>query len=58
MLISPGSSLGGARPKASIRNHDNSLWLAKFPSRHDDYDIGLWEFIAYQMAIESGHRNG
>ena len=54
MLISPGSSLGGARPKASIRNHDNSLWLAKFPSRHDDYDIGLWEFIAYQMAIESG----
>jgi serine/threonine-protein kinase HipA len=30
------------------------LWLAKFPSRHDDYDIGLWEFIAYQMAIESG----
>lgn len=54
MLISPGSSLGGARPKASIRNHDNSLWLAKFPSRHDEYDIGLWEFIAYQMAIESG----
>lgn len=54
MLISPGSSLGGARPKASIRNHDNSLWLAKFPSRHDDYDIGLWEFIVYQMAIESG----
>ena len=54
MLISPGSSLGGARPKASIRNHDNSLWLAKFPSRHDDYDIGLWEFIVYQMAIEFG----
>nr|WP_242447970.1 HipA domain-containing protein [Proteus mirabilis] len=54
MLISPGSSLGGARPKASIRNHDDSLWLAKFPSRHDDYDIGLWEFIVYQMAIESG----
>ncbi|MBY0417270.1 MAG: type II toxin-antitoxin system HipA family toxin, partial [Pararheinheimera sp.] len=54
MLISPGSSLGGARPKASIRNHDNSLWLAKFPSRHDHYDIGLWEFIVYQMAIESG----
>lgn len=54
MVISPGSSLGGARPKASIRNHDNSLWLAKFPSRHDDYDIGLWEFIVYQMAIESG----
>ena len=54
MLISPGSSLGGARPKASIRNHDDSLWLAKFPSRHDEYDIGLWEFIVYQMAIEAG----
>lgn len=54
MLISPGSSLGGARPKASIRNHDDSLWLAKFPSRHDDYDIGLWEFVVYQMAVESG----
>lgn len=35
-------------------NNDNSLWLAKFPSRHDDYDIGLWEFIVYQMAIEAG----
>ena len=54
MLISPGSSLGGARPKASIKNHDHSLWLAKFPSRHDDYDIGLWEFLVYKMAIESG----
>lgn len=54
MLISPGSSLGGARPKASVRNVDNTLWLAKFPSRYDDYDIGLWEFVVYQMALEAG----
>lgn len=54
MLISPGSSLGGARPKASVRDTDNTLWLAKFPSRHDSYDIGLWEFVVYQMALDAG----
>ncbi|KDM90991.1 type II toxin-antitoxin system HipA family toxin [Photobacterium galatheae] len=54
MLISPGSSLGGARPKASVREVDNSLWLAKFPSRYDEYDIGLWEFVVYQMALAAG----
>ncbi|MFA0697952.1 HipA domain-containing protein, partial [Vibrio sp. 10N.222.49.C9] len=54
MLISPGSSLGGARPKASVRDVDNSLWLAKFPSRYDDYDIGLWEYVLYKLALEAG----
>ena len=54
MLISPGSSLGGARPKASVRDVDNTLWLAKFPSRYDDYDIGLWEFVVYQLALAAG----
>ena len=54
MLISPGSSLGGARPKASVKDVDGTLWLAKFPSRHDDYDIGLWEYIVYKMAIDAG----
>lgn len=54
MLISPGSSLGGARPKASVRDIDNTLWLAKFPSRYDEHDIGLWEFVVYQLAIDSG----
>jgi len=54
MLISPGSSLGGARPKASIKDVDGTLWLAKFPSRHDDYDIGLWEYIVYKMALDAG----
>lgn len=54
MLISPGSSLGGARPKASVKDVDGTLWLAKFPSRHDDYDIGLWEYIVYKIAIDAG----
>ncbi|GLO64063.1 toxin HipA [Vibrio sp. MACH09] len=54
MLVSPGSSLGGARPKASVRDVDNTLWLAKFPSRYDDYDIGLWEYIVYQIAVDVG----
>lgn len=54
MLISPGSSLGGARPKASVKDVDGTLWLAKFPSRHDDYNIGLWEYIVYKMALDAG----
>lgn len=54
MLISPGSSLGGARPKASVKDVDGTLWLAKFPSRYDDYDIGLWEYIVYKMALDAG----
>lgn len=54
MLISPGSSLGGARPKACVIDTDNSLWIAKFPSRHDDYDVGAWEFVAYQLALDAG----
>ena len=45
MLISPGSSLGGARPKACVTDGDD-LWLAKFPSRYDDYDMGAWEFFS------------
>lgn len=39
-LISPGSSLGGARPKANVKHSDGSLWIAKFPSRNDDIDVG------------------
>lgn len=54
MLISPGSSLGGARPKACVIDTDNTLWIAKFPSRHDNHDIGAWEFIAYQLALGAG----
>lgn len=53
-LAAPGSALGGARPKASIRDVDQSLWLAKFPSNDDRHDIGLWEFITYQLARLAG----
>ncbi|MGH8154443.1 MAG: type II toxin-antitoxin system HipA family toxin [Rhodanobacteraceae bacterium] len=53
-LIAPGASLGGARPKASFRDTDGSLWLAKFPSRDDRRDMGLWEFLAYQLSIDAG----
>ncbi len=54
MLISPGSSLGGARPKASVIDESQQLWIAKFPSRYDDYDIGAWEFVAYRLAVQAG----
>ncbi|WP_176552586.1 type II toxin-antitoxin system HipA family toxin [Testudinibacter sp. TR-2022] len=54
MLMSPGSSLGGARPKASIIDETRQLWIAKFPSRHDDYDIAAWEFLAYRLAVPAG----
>jgi serine/threonine-protein kinase HipA len=51
MLMSPGSSLGGARPKASVIDENEQLWIAKFPSRHDDHDIAAWEFVTYQLAV-------
>lgn len=54
MLIAPGASLGGARPKASIVNKDNSLWIAKFPSRADEGDIGAWEMVTHRLAKAAG----
>ncbi|WMP16839.1 type II toxin-antitoxin system HipA family toxin [Thiothrix lacustris] len=54
MLISPGSSLGGARPKACVMDNEQSLWIAKFPSRYDDHDMGGWEFVVHQLAIAAG----
>ena len=53
-LYKQGSSLGGARPKANVRNTDGSLWIAKIPSVNDDYDVALWEYWAHRMARESG----
>lgn len=50
MLIAPGSSLGGARPKASILDFENHLWIAKFPSKNDQSDIGCWEMVTYELA--------
>lgn len=54
MLIAPGGSLGGARPKASILDPHNHLWIAKFPSGNDENDIGLWEMLAYKLAKRAG----
>ena len=54
MLIAPGASLGGARPKASIIDNDGGLWIAKFPSRNDQGDSGGWEIVTYELAILAG----
>ena len=50
MLIAPGSSLGGARPKSGILDNENNLWIAKFPSRNDDKNVGVWEKIVNELA--------
>ena len=49
-LLAPGSSLGGARPKASVMAPDNSLWIAKFPSKHDECNSGAWEMVVHDLA--------
>ncbi|MEX1190544.1 MAG: HipA domain-containing protein [Brumimicrobium sp.] len=54
MLIAPGSSLGGARPKASILDNNDHLWIAKFPSKNDQFDIGGWEIVTYELALAAG----
>ena len=53
-LVMPGSSLGGARPKASVIGENKTLYVAKFPSRKDDYDIGLWEHFTHLLAHKAG----
>ncbi len=50
LLLKPGSSLGGARPKASVVDTENNLWIAKFPSKKDEYNIGAWEKVASDLA--------
>jgi len=53
-LIAPGSSLGGARPKASVMAPDGSLWIAKFPSKNDDTNKGAWEMVVHELAVLCG----
>ena len=53
-LLAPGSSLGGARPKASVMAQDGSLWIAKFPSKHDDFNSGAWEMVTHELAAMFG----
>ena len=53
-LIQPGTSLGGARPKAGVLDDRGNLCIAKFPSRKDDYDTGLWEHFSHLLARKAG----
>lgn len=53
-LLAPGSSLGGARPKANVLDQDGSLWIAKFPSQNDKFDVGAWEYVTYELARQCG----
>lgn len=49
-LLAPGSSLGGARPKATVQSPDGALWIAKFPSKNDEYNTGTWEKVVHDLA--------
>lgn len=54
VLVAPGASLGGARPKANFADTDGSLWIGKFPARDDDRDVAAWEFVTHTLAGEAG----
>jgi len=54
MLIAPGGSLGGARPKASVVDPNGHLWIAKFPSVRDEHDVGAWELVVQTLAKGCG----
>lgn len=49
-LLAPGSSLGGARPKATVQDEEGNLWIAKFPSKHDETNSGAWEKVVHDLA--------
>lgn len=54
VLMGPGSSLGGARPKASVVDEKGHLWLAKFPSSSDEKNTGAWEMVLHELAQACG----
>lgn len=54
LLVAPGSSLGGARPKASVVDQQQQLWIAKFPSGQDTHDVGAWEAVVNTLAAQAG----
>lgn len=54
ILTAPGSSIGGARPKAGVAEENGELWIAKFPARGDEYDVGAWEMVVHELAIQAG----
>ena len=53
VLVAPGASLGGARPKANFTNSNGSLWIGKFPAREDERDVGAWEYVVHALAIKA-----
>src|SRR5690606_2227696 len=53
VLVAPGASLGGARPKANFTEADGSLCIAKFPAHDDDRDVGAWQYAVHQLAQEA-----
>jgi serine/threonine-protein kinase HipA len=54
VLVAPGASLGGARPKANFVDNDGSLWIAKFPSRYDEINVAAWEMVTHTLAKDAG----
>jgi serine/threonine-protein kinase HipA len=54
LLLAPGSSLGGARPKASVRDKNGNLCIAKFPHKDDEINAVLWEAVALTLAEKAG----
>jgi serine/threonine-protein kinase HipA len=54
VLLDPGSSLGGARPKASVMDENSHLWIAKFPSSRDEKNSGAWEMVLHELAQACG----
>jgi serine/threonine-protein kinase HipA len=54
LLMDPGSSLGGARPKASVMDEKGHLWMAKFPSSSDEKNTGAWEMVLHELAQACG----
>ena len=54
MLLAPGASLGGARPKAGVTDEKGNLWIAKFPAGNDGTDMGAWEMVATELAADTG----
>ncbi|MET0195552.1 MAG: type II toxin-antitoxin system HipA family toxin [Hyphomicrobiaceae bacterium] len=54
LMLAPGTSLGGARPKATVRDNDGALLVAKFPKRDDDWPVTLWEAVLLDLAARAG----
>ena len=56
MLLNPGSSLGGAWPKASVKDEQGNLYMAKFSNSRQEYDVVAWEAVAMTIAAKAGLR--